>query len=832
MTLTKGFTDELKMLNAESVIGASASELLHTTMARVGKHVDNPLRMYAAATPDSKLYFSANVVEVGDGAGKSTLPIEGNIGTFVATNIDMQTGVVTGGTVNMLGGGSFALPASTLNYYRRLCFGFQSDGSVQANFSAESATTGGLSNAGTLFDAMTGLPVGYIDLQCDDIAGKYRTAGSSTSIIENKVGSYYSIMRFTGGGGGSYGLVGDIQTLDATKTANAGTSPKVSRADHVHPITTGAASGLNADSTSGSGSSASLTRADHSHAIASGTPSGQTPDATNAAGSSSNFARADHIHNLPTATPTDVGSSNSQGASTTAFVKADHVHKGLHSLKAETGGTQRFGDIILKKDTYIKITDNGDGSFSFESLADTTDIAGSLKNQLSDSVYELLTPVVFKVDESTFIDGGSLNCAYSATYKALNFSATGGTYISTNLLDSNEFLAIAAASMQDVGQVDLQTYWKSGSIDSAATYYVSRDGGDNWSAITMNQNGYGSGSYYGTYKFLAESTYSTLVTQASSGSTKILNASTVQAVGQSFTLTSASVIKRATLTFTISGTPLGSLYLALRSVSGGLPTSTIYGISQAISASSLTTGSLVIELPETALPAGTFCWAVTTDSIYKDHYTSTTDSVGVDFNSSADAGSTYNGTSWADSGTDGFKYTITGRELDFRIKIVSSASGVNLNGFGVFYASSTSTISVSGKNIQVFKFLSATNNNNEFAITSWIIDKDITKVYWAETGLCLVYPGWQVSGNTIVFPQNTFYDTPDIEVTLVIQQIEGSSFDNSDTNGALLTSNHIGNPTANLDRSVAGRGIYLRNAGGTLMEVALDADNNIIILDT
>lgn len=334
MTLTKGFTDELKMLNAESIMGASANELLHNTIARIAKQTDAPVRLYASATPDALLNIAANLIEMGDGAGKSTPPVDGLIGSFVATTVNMQTGAVSGGTVNMLAGGSFALPASTLNYYRRLCLTLLSDGTLQANFSAESSSTGGLTNAGTLFAAMSGMPCGYIDLQCDDILGKYRTAGSSSAIIENKVGSYYPIIRFGAGAGTAFGAVGSIQTLDGNKTAAAGTSPKAARVDHVHPITTG-------------------------------TPSSQTADQTNAPGSSASLARADHIHNIATAVPTDIGSSNTQGSATT-FATSDHVHKGIHSLKVGTGGTSRFGDIVLKN-SGLTITDNGDNSFTFAS---------------------------------------------------------------------------------------------------------------------------------------------------------------------------------------------------------------------------------------------------------------------------------------------------------------------------------------------------------------------------------------------------------------------------------------------------------------------------------
>jgi hypothetical protein len=740
MTLTKGFTDELKMLNAESVIGASANELLHNTMARVGKHVDNPLRMYAAATPDSKLYFSANVVEVGDGAGKSTLPIEGNIGTFVATNIDMQTGVVTGGTVNMLGGGSFALPASTLNYYRRLCFNFQSDGSVQANFSAESATTGGLSNPGTLFNAMTGLPVGYIDLQCDNIVGQYRTAGSSSSIIENKIGSYYAIMRFAGGGGGgaAFGLIGDVQTLDATKSANAGTSPKVLRADHVHPITTGAASGLDANSTNASGSSASLTRADHSHAVASGTPSAQTPDATNNAGSSANFAKADHIHNIATAVPTDVGSSNSQGASTTAFVKADHVHKGLHSLKVETGGTQRFGDLIFKKDVGITITDNGDGSFSFKGSPP------SLLDPTYESTFTYYTRSDFAIEQKTFFDSTTGTDDILATGKitlnaAQNFISkelTGTVMIA----DSAMVNAIQVKSQYNVGAVDT-TPTITGSVDGGASWvssYQQYSSGRNvitdinfpYSATPIFDAGTPNGSLTSAY-YIAEifqPTYRMALT----------------AFGAYVKLTSAST----------AGSVVGKLY----AVSGGVPTTLIATSKETMAVGTditVTSAYKVFSFNPQALDSATQYALV----LYS---TGMSVTLSVDQVTSAPAyilgsATAPDGTTWTGSGSTDLAFQIYGTGLDVRIKIVSGTASSELSGFGVEMVNNTPT-TYSGESAYETRVITSTEaSTGTITLTSIRFTPGAHQLHCNYNGHDFMAPDFlEMGGQVVQFPVSFF----------------------------------------------------------------------------
>ena len=669
MPLTKGYTNEIKELNANLVLGVAKDETLDASVTKIGNTANIPLRLYASAVPDSKLNISANLVSQGDGGGLIVPPADNTLPAYPATTIDFVTGAVTGGTVKR-DYNAFTLPAAVSGKFYRVFYVYQAVlNQVNCSFSPAANDAESLQDPGLTSASLDGQVVGYIDLEAATTS-TYKTAGSSSVIIENAVGGTPRIFRFGSGGGGGAGGVGD-----------------------------------------------------------------------------------------------------------------------------------------------------------------TTAIQESLKDQLQDSIYSLLTPVVFKVDKLTYIDGSSVNAAYSYVNKAMTFSAIAGSFVSINLLDANEFLNVTPAAIQDVNQVDLHVYWKPGFIDSAAVYSVSRDGGTNWSTVPMTLNGFGTGSYYGTYKFLPEGSYSALVTQATYSPHVIVDITNHQAVGQTFTLAAAATIKSVTLRAQITGTPTGFLYVAIMSSSGILPTATQYAISSAFAISGISTGEFTVPLPETPLPAGTtYNLVITTDSVYKAAYTGS-NCIGLAYNTTTDGESFYNGTIWSDSITDGLRYTINGRALDLRLKVVSSASNKAIDGFGMFYAPSSGASSTV-KNIQVFKFKSATDNLSTFAATSFVIDKDLLKVYWAEAGLCLIYPGFQISGNSIVFPANTFYDVADVDVTLVAQQLEGSSFDNSDMNGALLTENHMGSTSVGLDRSVTGRGIYLRNANGVLRELALDVDDNVVVLDT
>lgn len=225
-SLTRGLSDDIMSLNAEPILGVADDELLSVTLNRIAKHVDSPLRLFASASPNTLLNIASNVVEVGDGAAKTTPPLDGSIGSFPATTIDMQTGVVTGGTVKLASEEAFALPPGSLNYFRRMCLSL-SGSSVYVAFSPEAATVGALEDPGLTFANLLGLPAGFLTIQVTDILGKYKTANSLTSIIENKVGSTPVIMRFGAGGGGG-GAGGDesfkIRTVvaDGTTTVKGG----------------------------------------------------------------------------------------------------------------------------------------------------------------------------------------------------------------------------------------------------------------------------------------------------------------------------------------------------------------------------------------------------------------------------------------------------------------------------------------------------------------------------------------------------------------------------------------------------------------------------------
>jgi len=173
------------------------------------QNLDSPMRLYASNPSDAFLHFQAQQFQTSDGTGKSVPPISSQIPSVPSSTVNFQTQATTGAT--------FVIPfpaTDTVGNYLRLGFTLLSSGTIQALFSS-AATLSALANPGTLF-INGGIPLGWIDLQCTSGTAptKYKTAGSTTSIIENAVGGVSRIVAFGSGGGGSGGTGDQTNALN------------------------------------------------------------------------------------------------------------------------------------------------------------------------------------------------------------------------------------------------------------------------------------------------------------------------------------------------------------------------------------------------------------------------------------------------------------------------------------------------------------------------------------------------------------------------------------------------------------------------------------------
>lgn len=461
---------------------------------------------------------------------------------------------------------------------------------------------------------------------------------------------------------------------------------------------------------------------------------------------------------------------------------AGYVHLPLHKQVLEPGQTVRLG-----------ASGSGEGGGN--------EILESLKNQLLDSYFNLVTPNIFKVDKDTKVDLLSSTGVYSLVDKTFTFSGPAQTLVSIDLLDPNEFLP----TTDSLSEVEVSAYWRLTDLDNSATYQISRNNGIEWQTVTMSRVGT-TDLYRGYHKFSTEAAVQSLVQVANASLTKLDNAGNSE-LSKSFSISSGTkvLVRDIIVPLTKTGSPAGNLFVAICADNAGNPGDVLVE-SLPVTMASLSTGNNTVALSDTYLAAGTYHIRLRTDEAYKASYNVTTTNLAV---------------------TGSSNYAIEGLELNLRLKIISSMAS-KLEGFGVFYNKSVPASVASGSlNIEAFEFAGALNTY-EFTLTKFLPHPDLLKVYDVNTGQVYDYGAFSLSGNKVIFESGQFYN-PGQTIKLRFVQMEGSAFDNSDVNALLLASNHLGSTDAGIDRSIAGRGIFLRRPDGTLREICIDDSDNIVV---
>jgi hypothetical protein len=434
---------------------------------------------------------------------------------------------------------------------------------------------------------------------------------------------------------------------------------------------------------------------------------------------------------------------------------------------------------------------------------DASTIRTALENQLQESTYDLLTAVDFAIDEDAFVD-----LASTGIYSNRKFvlAVSGDTFESINLFDASEYLADPTIP----SKIDITAFWDALAIDADAVYEVSRDGGVDWQTVSgMERVGVATNGFVGTHIFDygTDSTFTSNTAAQTSGYE--MNSTSQTTYQDSFAVLESSVIRRVQLlNFVKTGSPVGNLYVDICADNGGNP-GNVLATSSGVAVSGLSSGTVTIDVSEAALVDGTYWVVVRTDAVYKSSFSAGVTSVTLSLNA------------------NGLRGNYQGYVLDLRLRITSANPNVNLTGFGVFYMQSIGTVQGGSikKDTKIFR---TTENLNEFTL-NFIADPDLLKCYHIETGQVYHHPAFALSGSDVTFPVNTFQSISDEQVTLLFLQVEGSSFDNSDLNAALLAANFLGSTDTLVDRSSSGRGIFLRRPDGTLREITIDNSDNIAV---
>jgi hypothetical protein len=413
------------------------------------------------------------------------------------------------------------------------------------------------------------------------------------------------------------------------------------------------------------------------------------------------------------------------------------------------------------------------------SSGNVTSVETALRDYNNFAQTKYLDPNIFRQQKATKVDGSSTG-SFDLVKNAFKMTSIGQTFVSTNLANA-EFLAEGV----DITDAHLYLHWLLDSIDPAATYSISRDGGTNWQNITMSRVGTASNAFRGYHVFADESVQQSLVTVAASGAGDTLNAAANQQLSSRFSLSTTSVIRSLDLQLNrATSASVGNLFVQIVKNNAGVPSTALADLvaeSNAVAISSLATGNITVtvNLPNTVLVAGDYHIVLRTDAEYK------AGTMNLAWRSAASGtlGATFNGTSWTGAASTKAQ-TIKGRAHDLRVRVTSSAANVFLEGMGVYFPSDDGLVRPNGtKNVQKFYF-SGDQNRTSFQL-NWTPDPDLLDILDPYRGqVYAIEPGVaQIQGNTVVFASNTF-DFPGEDIVLVFRQVKGIAIDNSDANAA------------------------------------------------
>lgn len=503
-------------------------------------------------------------------------------------------------------------------------------------------------------------------------------------------------------------------------------------------------------------------------------------------------------------------------------------------LAAFSTGGKNLGQVLFQNVagtiTLNTIRQLGVGSGSGGGTGNVTDIQTRMEMKLSDSRYELTT-----IDDFLF-NTTTLTSSATATYDTANsrykFTAAAQNIISINLFDANEFLTQGV----DCGEAEVDLFYLINEVDKTPTVNVSRDGGNNYFPVTMTRLGT-TDEFNGRVVFGTEGSYVVLHSQLSSNTTVDLSNAN-QAFGQQFTVASGETITSISAYLNKTGTPQGYLAIQIIKDSTIIPGTPSLLVQDIVAVSTILTSSIVngvntVNLTQ-ALPPGNFHLVYRPDATYLANYNGATSAIQVIINNPGSAPFTnaFN-VSWSATAYN-FKYSISGRMLDLRLQIISSATTnwddptqAILLGYGVSYSPTVSNIT-SGIDALEIQQVNGNTNTNTFTLTKFLPDWRFMRVYVNETGQVFKYGAFSLSGFNVIFPANTFNSANQL-YTLTFDQLVGGGFDNSDSNAAILAANFLGATDANIDRSQNGRGIFLRRPDGTLREITIDNSDNIAI---
>lgn len=437
---------------------------------------------------------------------------------------------------------------------------------------------------------------------------------------------------------------------------------------------------------------------------------------------------------------------------------------------------------VIQNITQANIAQFGTGTGGGGS-GNVTAVETALRDYNNFAGTKYLDPNIFRQAKATKVDGASTG-SFDLVKNAFKFTSIGNTFVSTNLANA-EFLAEGV----DITDAHLYVHWLLNFIDASATYEMSRDGGTNWTTMTMARVGSASNAFRGYKVFPTESTQQNLDSVAATGAGSALNATTQQQLSSKLVMTSTGVVTSIDMNLNYGGAGVGTVTARIVRDSAGSPSTAVGDILSESNAKTISTASLGgtgnitvnFDMPDVVLTAGTYHIVLLTDAAYK------AGTLDLSWRSAAGTdGANYNGTAWT-AGQASKAHTAKGRYHDLRVRITAGTALTYLEGMGVYFPSDDGLVRPNGtKYVQRFYF-SGDANQTEFTL-NWVPDPDLLDILDPYRGqVYAIEPGVaKISGQTVTFAPDTF-NYPGESIVLIFRQVKGIAIDNSDSNAAAIS---------------------------------------------
>ena len=488
---------------------------------------------------------------------------------------------------------------------------------------------------------------------------------------------------------------------------------------------------------------------------------------------------------------------------------------------------QNVLDTSIENIEFANITSLGVGGSGSGGAGDATSDETSYRDRLSLSTYDCANMNIASVDEDDQIDDANSTATFDIPTGNFKFAdSTAQTLTSIQQLDA-DFLTEAI----DINAIDLFSIWSLDDLDSAASYEVSRDGGNEYQVVDMVRIG-NSDSYRGLHVFTDEAAnaFNQEYAVAEATNTSNFDDAGSQQISQKFTVANTTVFKNIITYLNKAAGAVGGFCVEIVNDDAGAPSTDVNDSvweSSVQDIVSLATGNNVVDISSLIVIApGDYHLVIKSNDEYRSGYTANNAdvlAVRIDDTSGPVPNlRTFDGSTWSAEVADStMVYRLEGRELDLRVRITSSATAGDkfLSSYAVFYSPEDGVTFTGPTFRELFSFDGTVDNDNEFTLINFLPDSRLLMCFAKGTGQVFRYGDFIIDGYTIKFPVNTFNvaGTVDLEF-FQLGSVGGQSSVISDS---LLTANRLGSLDPSIDKSVAGFGLMLRSPDGTLYEITI-----------